>query len=284
MNYKLKSASFFLAAALVCGFVQKSNAGTGWVGNSPLLLAASSSGMSFLGTDFDRSEMDRPNLLLLSKGTSRLTLGFGSSLHQQAVGILGFDYGLSNIWTLLNLSALAYNLKSGGVGEHQFALYFGVINGVRSGNEYENFSIGPGIGLLHGFESGRWKFTNSLDVATHYMFSLRKNFSNDSHFLDSTARLRINVAYRLGDQYSIGLGAQSSFSAYTSASGYVGDPMWRLSRLYQTTWLIDKPSISLSRRILDKGVLTWSLGSQDSLGAATGAGLLGSYLAFTTDW
>jgi len=279
------------------------NAGTGWVGNSPLFTATNDASFAFASTglsSIDGTTAPKQNPLVLRKGHSRLSIGFGEGaptytetddIYQSIQGIFGFDYGLSDRWTLLNLSAFAYDLQLFKDSPHHFALYFGLIKGLGWGTS-SGFSAGPGFGLLHARSWDKWAMTSSLNFAGNYHSKKSDYLPIDYNWDNAFLRLRFNFSRQLGEKWALGFGAESIVGEYTSVSLiYDRDEKGNITafnghnveRKKEKAFLLANPSLSLSRRLLDKGTLTWTLGfnERDSIAANPN---VGSYVSLSTEW
>ena len=273
--------------------------GSGWVGNSPVLISANDASYSLAShVSSVGHEESAGNPLLLRDGESRLMIGFGKGGEVYSgdgsesfftTGVLGFDYGLSDNWTLLNLTALGYNIREGGEDDHSLALYFGLI-GSSGWSSWRGFEFAPGVGLLHAYEHGNWRFTNALHLSGAY-HSKKSEFFPDYNWDNVFIRLRINVSRRLGEKWSLGVGAESLYGEYTrtfaifstDASGQAMFSGWSGIRKRKSGLLLANPSLSVSRQLTDKGTLTVNLGFNENGGTASES-TMGSYLVFSTKW
>lgn len=266
---------------------RRSYAGSGWVGNSPIGSVAKNTSFGF-GQTFVPEE--DTNSLLLRKGESRLSIGFGTSLNNSGYSssdfdpVLSFSYGLSDKWTLLDLLTLGYNLREGAREDHHLALYFGLPYGF--GWSSSNVILGPGIGLMHSKKSGGWTLTQSLGFSGSLNLSKRHDHPDRWNFM--ALRHRWNIERQLGPRWSLGLGAESYWGKYTGVIGtYSSTPYnhidWSVTRAQASKFLIANPYLEISRNLGDRGVLSWLILLNTEENGLFGAGT-GSQLRFTTQW
>jgi len=270
-----------LALALTAwSLADSARASGGWVGNSPLLAAFQpsirSTASSLEKNDPDPFFNEEHNSLLLGEGISRLTIGFIYS--GEHANLLGFDYGLSEDWTLKNFSTFAYNLRGRGGESHELALVFGMPGGLDY-LSHSGFSIGPGVGLLHTYGTGRWRFTNLLS------FSGVASFGDDPIWQSLDLRLRTGLTYSLGEKWILGFSSETRLGY---AEGWSGCKVHACApslsaRQRVKEFFFYRPQLTISRRISYHGMVTAGFGNVDG-DRIEGGKTDGASLTLSTEW
>ncbi len=167
-----------------------SAAAGGWVGNSPMNVAYHPADAFRMSERVERRSQG--NSLLRSDDESYLAVGFGVDQHHP---YLRHEYGITDDWTLVNLTSVGYNVVGNDGSGHEVAVFAGMPNfGWSTMSGFEGQTM---VAAVHSYrdEDSDWKFTNSVSVEGN----LRSKGGSRGF-----GRVRSGVARRLGEKWSAG--------------------------------------------------------------------------------
>lgn len=207
-----------LLCALICfTTMSTANAGGGWVGNSPITYSYQPT--TIFTPDYDsqveKAKEEEPlkwNSLLLPKGQSRVSLNYLSDRvfkYENRNGDtfnFSYDHAFTENLTTFSFINWGYSLKSGNGLGHEWALYFGLVDGFGY-SDYSGLLLGPGIGFGYSFSEPKWRF------AVKSIGSGMYSFGNSDW---TSGRLRTSFEYSrwLSEKFALGIGTTYFASRY----------------------------------------------------------------------
>ena len=192
-----------LSLAIMMTLSTWSRADSGWVGNSPMMLASYGAPSFRLG---EPGIEGSSNSLLQRDGQVSLTAGlffYGfdyGSFRTIRPAIARFQYGITDSLTWDNLTSFMYSLKgNGGIGS-ELALSFGIRDLVWQNSEGKQlFSWSPHIGVLHAWTQGDWRLSQNLQLTTAFADLAGTDWARGE------LSLTFGIDRKLGERWAIGL-------------------------------------------------------------------------------
>lgn len=224
-----------------------SKAGGGWVGNSPMTVAAAPTTIYQPSYSYNEPEKKKWNSLLLPDGAYRLSGGLSRRFDDtESLRVsLSFDHAFSENWTAFNLTTWGYNLLPGNGKGHEVALFMGLMDGFGYSSFYGLFT-GPGVGVGYAYSTNHWRISSKLSTSGMYSWS-------DSEWVSSKFKLGADLQYFISDKWSVGLESGARYYTFAKEDDCnfnacyrkSGDVVAEKTMLYVTRKITPKTEVSV---------------------------------------